>query len=318
MFSLTERGFDEAQAHLKSFPDLKSAGPQCLADDFENVPRETLISLNERCAREPRLSLRVFSSLDRNATCDLAGFELLSELRHLKLHYGVPSITNQGALQNLRKLQSAELEIIADFDTSFVGAWRNLEYLSIIRDNPNASNKPDFNNLGDLPKLSELYCLGYRKWQDGVKRSTSLRRLTLQQLTVDSWDFLPAQDLDVLRLNAVQGPAEFPKAQLAARSKKLDLVRMEKALGFDPKRLFSPLIRHENGYSTCIQADELSHVARAKMNGHGWAKEFANLSAVPKGIELDAEADMVVIYGSKSDVTRYKSTLLKALAEAYG
>lgn len=318
VFPFTERGIDEARAHLKSYADVKTAGPQCLSDDFQNVPRETLRYLNERCAKEPRLSLRLFSSLDRNGTCNLAGFELLPELRHLKIHYGVPKIINEGALRSLRKLQSAELEILADFDAGFIGTWLNLENLSIIRVNSKASMKPDFNILGKLPKLNELYCLGYRKWQDGVKNSTSLRRLTLQQLTVGSWDILPSHKLDFLRLNAVRGPTEFPRDQLAARTRELDLVRMEKALGFESTKLFSPLISHGKNYSICIQADEISHVAGTNMNGHGWAREFANLTTVPEGIGMDAEADMVAIYGSKSGVSRYKNELIKALAKTYG
>ena len=317
-FPYTEQGFDRAQAYLNSSPHLASSGPQCMSDEFAKVPQDMLVLLNERCATEPRLSVRLYSSFDQKGCCDLAGFELLPNLRHLKIHYGVPRVINENALRSLTKLRSTELEIVEDFDTSFIGAWRNLEELSIIRDSKRASAKPDFNILGDLPNLKKLYCLGYVKWQDGVKRSTSLRHMALQQLKVKNWDFLPAHKLDFLELHTVQGPEVFQKEQLAARCEELKLVRMEKALGFDAKRLFSDFIRHsETQYSISVQADDLSFAASVMKNGHDWAREFTRLSPLPKGIDLEPEADMVAICGAKTGLSNYRRNLIKALAKAY-
>ena len=163
--------------------------------------------------------------------------------------------------------------------------------------------------------------MGYQKWSDGVQRSKSLRHLTLQQLKVKDWDFLPDHKLDCLKLNAVRGPATFPKAQLAARCEKLELVRMEKALGFDPAQLFSAPISHSHSrkcYSICVQADGLSFASGMTKNGHGWAREFARLCPLPKGVNLDPEADMVSICGPKSGLSKYKTTLVQALARTYG
>lgn len=318
-FAFTEQGLDEAQSLLKSMPHLASSGPQCLSDEFTKVSPDTLALLNERCAIEPRLSVRLYSSFGRNGCCDLAGFELLPNLRHLEIHYSVPCVINESALRSLTKLRSAELEIIGDFETSFIGSWQGLEELSIIRDSQRASVKPDFNILGDLPKLKKLYCLGYTKWQDGVKRSTSLRHLSIQQLKVKNWDFLPAHKLDFLSLHTVQGPDEFPKEQLVAKCEKLELIRMERALGFDAAQLFSDPICHDNRlYSICIQADNLSFAAGVVKNGHSWASEFVRLSPLPKGVSLDPEANMVAVNGTKSGLSKYRTILIKALAKAYG
>lgn len=236
---------------------------------------------------------------------------LLPNVRHFKLHYNVPAIKNSDALKALTEIRSADLEICDNYNPDFISSWPLLDSLIIIREGK-ASVRPNFDLLGDLPNLQNLLNIGYHNGLEGLKRSKSLKYLTLQQLKVKSWHLLPEHKLDFLRLNAVRGPEPFDLEYLSGKTQKLDLLRMEKLTNFEPKRAFSEYIELKGDLRVGLSfnLDYLSQLNdNNNLNGHDWAEILHESLPPPEGITLDPEADGLLIVGDRASLATYKNAL---------
>lgn len=315
--SLTDDDLREIERDLETNPaNARLVTLQELSDIFADTDPEILGRCNEIVRRWPEVTLRLYSSISLDPV-DLGKLKHLPDVSRIKIHYNVPPIKDLSVLATLKSVTEAEIEINDAFSFDFLSAWQRLSKLTIVREGK-TSRKPDFSVISDLPKLEDFTCIGYHNGIGAISKCRALRRLVLQDTKVKSWNFLPEQPLEFLRLNKVSGPEEFDAASLQTRVRDLELVRMEKITGFNSRKAIGPVKNaNDDTFFSVIGIEYLSELTDDRKNGHDWAEAIEKILPPPHGIHFDPEADSLSVFGAQSDLVAYVAKLATALAVQY-
>lgn len=310
---LTTVGVEDLRAVIASVtadPDLP-VSLQCLSDLFCTVPVDVLAVLNDLFVAAPHLELRLFSAMDHSAPIDLEALRAVPNVRHLKLHYGVPGLIDAAPLAALTGLQSAELEIRSAYPLEqILNGWPALNTLSLIREGK-ASKAVDLSGIARLSDLKDLYVMGYATGIEALALCGEISSLKLQSLTLPSWNVLPPQRLDLLRLNAVKGPEPVPFAEFHQRADRVELVRMDKTFPFERKRAVSNVTAA--GFFL-IDIDYLNGFQDPEWSGHDWSEALALNCPPPNGVSFDPEAGSLSVAGERGELGSYQLRLLAVIA----